>query len=276
VNLPGTLAWQEALAQVPGAGTCTALDVQRLAGGTANATYRVTTGEGVFVVRLHEAYVLDLGVDRRREAVLHAAAASAGLASRILAADPLGRYLVTQFLEGAPWQAVDFDSETRLWALARTLRALHALPAPPVPPLDLAGLLERHVAQLAAQDAAAVQDLLPQVARARDILTRQAQAGRPACIIHGDLAHDNVIGSGQPRLIDWEYAAVADPLADLACLVAYYPQVMGYGAELLRHCGLSESASLPELEDLSGIYRLVSNLWYRRLALARRHPPPAH
>jgi aminoglycoside phosphotransferase (APT) family kinase protein len=270
------VAWQEALAHVPGAGSGAALDVQLLAGGTANATYRVQTRQGTFVVRLHEPYALDLGVDRRREAVLHAAAAAAGLASRILAADPQGRYLVTQFLEGAPWQEIDLEDETRLWALAQTLRALHALPAPRVPPLDLGVLLESHVAQIAAQDAAAVQDLLPQVARARDILTRQAQAGRAACIIHGDLTHSNVIGTGQPRLIDWEYAAVADPLTDLACLVAYYPQLMGHAAQLLRHCGLAESASLPELEDLAGIYRLLSNLWYRRLALARHHPRPAH
>jgi aminoglycoside phosphotransferase (APT) family kinase protein len=274
VKLPDTVAWQEALAQVPGAGG--RLDVQVLAGGTANATYRVKTGQGDFVVRLHQPYVLDLGVDRRREAVLHAAAAAAGLASHILAADPLGRYLVTQFIEGAPWSALDLDDETHLWALAGTLRALHALPAPQVPPLDLAMLLEGHVAQIAAQDAGAVQDLLPQVARAREILVRQGQSGRPACIVHGDLTHSNVIGAGQPRLIDWEYAAVTDPLADLACLVAYYPQLMGRGTELLRRCGLAHSASLPELEELAGIYRLLTNLWYRRLALARRHPRPAH
>ncbi len=41
-------------------------------------------------------------------------------------------------------------------------------------------------------------------------------------------------------------------------------------------CGLADTASLPALEELAGIYRLVSNLWYRRLALARRHLPPAH
>jgi aminoglycoside phosphotransferase (APT) family kinase protein len=276
MNLPDTVAWQEALAHVPGAGSGADLDVQVLAGGTANATYRVQTPQGRFVVRLHEPYVLDLGVDRRREAVLHAAAAAAGLTSGILAADPQGRYLVTQFLEGPPWQEVDFDDEARLWALAQTLRALHALPAPRVSPLDLGALLERHVAQIAAQDAGAVQDLLSQVARARDILARQGEAGRTPCIIHGDLTHSNVIGTGQPRLIDWEYAAVADPLADPACLLAYYPQVMGHAAQLLRRCGLAESASLPELEDLARVYRLLSQLWYRRLALARRHPRPAH
>jgi aminoglycoside phosphotransferase (APT) family kinase protein len=276
VKLPDTLIWQEALAQVPGAGAGGPLDVQVLAGGTANVTYRVRTGQGAFVVRLHEPYDPDLGVDRRREAVLHAAAAAAGLTSHILAADPRGRYLVTGFIEGAPWRAVDLENDTYLWALAGTLRALHALPAPQVPPLDLTMLLEGHVAKLAAQDAGAVQDLLSQVARAREILLRQGQAGRPACIIHGDLSHSNVIGAGQPRLIDWEYAAVTDPLTDLACLLAYYPQLMGHGVELLRRCGLADSASLPELEELAGIYRLLSNLWYRRLALARRHPRPAH
>jgi aminoglycoside phosphotransferase (APT) family kinase protein len=149
------------------------------------------------------------------------------------------------------------------------------LPAPEVPALDLWGLLERHVEQIAAQDVAAARELAPQLARARGILARQADANRPACIVHGDLTHSNMIGPDRPRLIDWEYAAVADPLADLACLVAYYPQVLRHGA-LLQGCGLSAVASLTALEDLAWVYRLLSELWYRRLVLARRHLPPAH
>ena len=31
-----------------------------------------------------------------------------------------------------------------------------------------------------------------------------------------------------------------------------------------------------KLEELAWVYRLLSNLWHRSLALARRHPPPAH
>ena len=166
--------------------------------------------------------------------------------------------------------------ESRLQVLAQTLAALHAVPAPQVPALDLPALLEGHVAQIAAQDAAAARELLPQLARARQILASQAQAARPACIVHGDLTHSNLIGHDRPRLIDWEYAAVADPLADLACLVAYYPEALAHGATLLQCCGLSGSASLAALADLAWVYRLLSNLWYRRLALARRHPPPAH
>jgi aminoglycoside phosphotransferase (APT) family kinase protein len=268
--------WEEALGQVPGAESGADIQVQALAGGTTNATFRVQTPAGRFVVRLHEPYTLDLGVDRKREAVLHAAAAAAGLASRVLAADPAGRYLVTEFLDAAPWREADLADEKRLWALAHTLRELHALPAPKVAPVELRTLLERHLAQIGAQDGAAAQGLRPQVARALDILARQADADRPACVVHGDLSHANVMGTGQPRLIDWEYAAVADPLRDLACLAAYYPPVLAHGTALLRRCGLPGSVTLAVLEELAWVYRLLSNMWYRRLELARRHPPPAH
>jgi thiamine kinase len=276
VNFQNTVAWQQALAQVPGAGSADAVDVQALAGGTTNAIFRVRTGQGDFVVRLHEPATADLGVDRRREAVLHTAAAAAGLAPRILAVDPGGRFLVTDFLDESPWRAVDMGDASRLQVLAHTLARLQALPAPEVPALDLPALLEAHVAQIVAQDAAAAGELLPQLARARNILARQADAARPTCIVHGDLTHSNLIGRDPLRLIDWEYAAVGDPLADLACLVAYYPAVLAQGPTLLRGCGLSGSASVPALQDLAWVYRLLSNLWYRRLALARRHPPPAH
>jgi aminoglycoside phosphotransferase (APT) family kinase protein len=276
VNPPSGAAWQQALSQVPGAESGADIEVHALAGGTSNATFRVRTRAGRFVVRLHEPYTLDLGVDRRREAVLHAAAAAAGLASRVLAADPAGCYLVTEFLDGAPWRAADFADENRLWALAQTLCELHALPPPEVPRLELPALLKRHLEQLAAHDAAAVQELRPQVARALEILARQADADRPPCIVHGDLSHANLIGAGPPRLIDWEYAAVADPLMDLACLAAYYPPVLAHATPLLRRCGLPGSVTFQVLEDLAWVYRLLSNLWYRRLELARRHPPPAH
>lgn len=271
------MIWQEALGRVPGAEAGADVEVRALAGGTTNATFQVRTRAGRFVVRLHEPYALDLGVDRKREAVLHAAAATAGLASAVLAADPAGRYLVTEFLDGAPWRADELAQEQRLWALAQTLSELHALPAPEVVPrVELGVLLERHLAVIGAQDGAAARELGPQLARASGILARQADAGRPACIVHGDLSHTNMFGAGQPRLIDWEYAAVADPLLDLACLAAYYPPVLAHGTTLLRRCGLSASATLPVLEDLAWVYSLLSDLWYRRLELARRHPPPAH
>lgn len=275
MNVQDSPLWQEALAHVPGIEVGAKTDVQALAGGTTNATFRVGTALGRFVLRLHEPYSLELGIDRRREAILHAVAAGAGLASPIIAADPQGRFLIAEYLPGETWSARDLEDDDRLQALVRTLVHLHSLPAPVVAPLDVQGLLEGHARAIAVQDPGAVRELEPQLAAARDTLARVADADRRPCIVHGDLSHTNMIGAAQPRLIDWEYAAVADPLMDLACLAAYYPQVLGDGTALLRHCGLPLSVG-PELADLARVYGLLSNLWYRRLALARRHLPPAH
>jgi aminoglycoside phosphotransferase (APT) family kinase protein len=236
----------------------------------------VQTAEGPFVIRLHEPFTLDLGVDRLREALLHRIAADAGIASRILAADPQGRYLVTEFVEGTAWRAVDLEDEAHLRNLAQVLAQLHSLPAPQVLPLDLRALLDRHVVQLGAQEPGLATLWSPEIDRAREILLRQAAAGRPACIVHGDLSHSNLIGAGRPHLIDWEYATVGDPLADLACLAAYYPAVLNHGPLLLEECGLASSATVEALAELAHVYRVLSNLWYRRLALAGRHPPPAN
>ncbi len=274
-------AWEsplgrEALAQVPGAQASGDPLLMPLAGGTANATFRVATSAGAFVVRLHEPYTAELGVDRRREAALHTAAAAAGLASRVIAADPAGRYLISEFLDGQPWQVADLEDMLRLRELAHTFGQLHGLPAPEVPALDLAALLDRHVACIASLDLEAGRALGPQLARARDILARQADAGRAACIVHGDPAHSNLIGTGPLRLIDWEYAAVGDPLTDPACLLAYYPQVLPHASLLLEACGLGGAVTVAALTDLARVYRLAADLWHRRLELARRHPPPAH
>jgi hypothetical protein len=62
----------------------------------------------------------------------------------------------------------------------------------------------------------------------------------------------------------------------VACLLAYYPQLLPQAMLLLRTCGLAGSVSLPVLEELAWVYRLLSDMWYRRLTLAPRHPAPAH
>ncbi|HTV78947.1 MAG TPA: choline/ethanolamine kinase family protein [Steroidobacteraceae bacterium] len=267
--------WRRARAQVPGAQAPTGVEVTPLTGGTSNSTFRVVTRDGAFVVRLHDPLGTDLGVDRRREALLQSVAASAGLAGRVIAADPAGRYLVSEFLDGAPWQPGDLEDRTRLRQLGERFGQLHSLAAPVVTPLDLEALLERHAAHIAALEPAAGRLFAPQVVSAREILKRQADAGRAPCILHGDPTHSNFIGT-PPRFIDWEYATVGDPLADLACLLAYYPQILPHARILLDSCGLAARVPLSALQALVSVYRLASDLWWRRLELARRHPPPAH
>jgi thiamine kinase-like enzyme len=64
-------------------------------------------------------------------------------------------------------------------------------------------------------------------------------------------------------LIDWEYAAVADPIFDLACVLAYYPRLQPHAQDLLDSAGLAEAASIPTLLAASALFVLLSFLWYR-------------
>ena len=66
-------------------------------------------------------------------------------------------------------------------------------------------------------------------------------------IVHGDLAHGNVLDGTQLWLLDWEYAQRADPLYDVACALAYYPQARPLGGRsLLAAAGLTGRSSSPE------------------------------
>jgi thiamine kinase-like enzyme len=109
--------------------------------------------------------------------------------------------------------------------------------------------------------------------RADDALRACGSHERAPTLIHGDLHHSNLIGDKRLYLLDWEYAAVTDPLFDLACLIAYYPRAALHATALLRAAGLERDASLEMLEHATWVYVLLSYLWYR----ARRldHAPHA-
>jgi thiamine kinase-like enzyme len=75
-------------------------------------------------------------------------------------------------------------------------------------------------------------------------------------------------------LLDWEYGAVADPLIDLACLLAYYPLAEAHTGVLLDASGLAEQVSPQMLAAATWLCVLVSYFWYRVRRLTR--PVSAH
>lgn len=57
----------DVLSRVPGADTAVPLQVESLTGGLTNRSFRVTTSQGRYVVRLGTAYDSLLAIDRRAE-----------------------------------------------------------------------------------------------------------------------------------------------------------------------------------------------------------------
>jgi len=235
----------------------------RLAGGTMNATYRVETSAGRFVVRVHNASASALGANHEREARLHAAAAAAGLAPALIHVDPRFAFMIMEQVPGPTWVAEDFGRADRLGQLGAALRSLHSVPAPTVAPFDLEASLTRLAARLTGRSPADAPDVEQLMDRARTELRLTGSSQRPATIVHNDLYHGNLIGSDRLYLVDWEYAAVADPLLDLACVLAYYPQAIPQRDTLMDSSGLGRVASREMLSAATWLFVLVSWFWYR-------------
>jgi thiamine kinase len=258
---------REALQHVPG--VTPAARISAIAGGAVNSSFLIETTAGRFVLKLHEPIGAVLGVDHVREAHLQSAAAAAGIAPRVVHVDSQQRFMVTHYVEGKVWSAADFDDCSKVRRLGNTLRRVHAV-TPPVPaPLDPAAQLQNFASQIAR---AAPEDG-PQLARTIDdaeiSLRECGTAGRAPALIHSDPHHSNIIETaGSLILIDWEYAAVGDPLFDLACVLAYYPQAASHTLELLEAAGLAHEATPTMLQHAVRVYELLNSLWERARGLA--------
>jgi aminoglycoside phosphotransferase (APT) family kinase protein len=256
-----------ALAHVPGlAPGETPVAVESLAGGLANRSLLVTTRAGRFVVRTRERPHI-LGIDaHRREAHLQRLAAGAGLAPGIVWASDHGDVLVTEYVAGRVWSAHDMQDPSGLRRLCAAWRALRALPLPEFEPFDGVATAKRYRDTIVATDA----DDARHLDAAADEAVRLARAiraeGRAPTIVHGDPHHSNVVDDGaRVKLIDWEYAALADPLVDPGCLLAYYPAARTFAARLLEWSGLSAVADVAALDRVRRLYELLSLLWARAL-----------
>jgi len=252
--------------------------IEALPAGTTNVAFRIATPEGEYVVRLHDLRGNDLGADHVREARLQAVAAQAGIAPAIVYADPTHRFMITEFVRGSTWRTDDMGHLPNLQRLGATLQTLHGLPIPAgIAPYDLATTLAQLHARLtvAAPGDRVLFDQLLEQAQWR--LIRAASGERASTVIHSDLHHTNIVEAGRLVLIDWEYAMVADPLYDLACVLAYYPGAAPHAGELLKAAGLQREASVEMLDSASWLYLLLGYWWYRawRLGAAESPAEPA-
>jgi aminoglycoside phosphotransferase (APT) family kinase protein len=160
-----------------------------------------------------------------------------------------------------------------LRSLGQRLRVLHAVAPPAIPaydPLVTAGRYADSIIRSDAGEAGRIQMLL---ANGRVSLARSGWGNRPAAIVHGDLHHGNVLTADRVYFIDWEYAQVADPMHDLACILAYYPRAVTHGGLLLEAAGLDVTGATPAmLDELTNVFTLVNYLWFRARRVSRSVP----
>jgi len=265
---------EEALTRVPGWDPSSGLLPSPLQSGKHNRAFRVQTRAGDFVVRLQAPGAGVLGVDRARESTLSALAAAHGIAPALVYAEPDGLCSITQFVCGEVWSPARMREPAALRRLAEALRSLHSIPTPEVAPFDVLALMRQHCERLGKADPAHGRSLEHLLRAAESQYESIGGSTRRPSIVHNDLHHSNIIDGGGLILIDWEYAAVTDPLFDLACVLAYYPETQTMGAMLLEHSGLASSATVAMLRTAAALFRTLNELWARVGRLGSRKSEP--
>jgi len=244
-----------------------------IGGGKVNHSYLVRTRRGRFVVRLNENSSADPGLDRDRELALHTAAAAAGIAPQVVYAAPDRSCLITDYVDGRLWTPHYFTRMRDLRSLGQRLRSLHSLTPPAVARFDPLAAARRYADIIIRSDPDEAGRIGFLLASAGEAQARAGSERRGAAIVHSDLHHGNVLTADRVYFIDWEFAQVADPLLDLACVMTYYPRAVPHGALLLEAAGLADTGTTPEmLAELTNVFTLLTYLWYRARRVARTVP----
>ena len=270
---PGLLPPATALLRVPGLESgAPALRVERLTGGIVNDSWRVDSARGRFVLRIAGAVAQRPGVDRGRERTIHDFAAHAGFAPRVLLWDEADGVQVREFLDGRTWGEGDLLDPRQLRRLGERLARLHAFEPPAgVAAFDPAACAQQYLRQIESSGASTA--VAAAVAAAVRSAAERVDARRSRLApIHGDLGHANVLDGERLWLLDWEYAQAADPLYDVACVLAYCAAARPYAQLLLQVAGLAGADGDGTLDEAIRVYDGLTWLWHRARGTGVRAP----
>ena len=194
-------------------------ECRALTGGLNNRCFELRHDAQRYLLRIRPASdgaaLLDAGLELE---LLHAIAA-AGIGPAVRAGDAANGLLISEFLAVAqPWNPGTVSHAGNIERLARLLRRLHAVEFE-LPAFSLHAILERYFAGLETAGAD------PELAHWRHelgVLARwYGERFEAATVCHNDLVSDNILDDGRKLwLIDFEYAACAHPILDLANLIA--------------------------------------------------------
>jgi thiamine kinase-like enzyme len=168
-----------------------------------------------YVLRLPGTDTHLLGISREVERDATLAAAAVGVGPEVIAFVRPQGYLLTRYIEGDALSGEAMHRADTLGRVADALRSVHAGPAIPgrFVPIRIVAAYRR-----LARDRGVVTPAQYEPSRAiadRVGLALRATAGELAPC-HNDLVSTNFIDDGRRvRIVDWEYAAMGDPIFDL-------------------------------------------------------------
>jgi thiamine kinase-like enzyme len=191
------------------------LEVSALAGGLTNRNYKVTTEDGVYVVRVSGRATGALAIDRDHEYRNSVIAAASGVGAPVVQYLPELAVLVIGYIEGRTFTDADFTVPGVVERVAASCRRLHG-GGRFVNDFDMFAI-QRGYLQVVRDNGYRLPDgylgYAPHVERIRAAL---AVAPEPTVACNNDLLAGNFIDDGERiRLIDYEYSGNNDPCFEL-------------------------------------------------------------
>ena len=228
--------------------------VEPLPGGITNANFKVDLGSQSVVVRVPGNNTDVLGIDRAIEVAANRVAAAVGVAPEVVAVDAETGCILTRFVEGRPIPMAELATEPTLGAVIATLVRVHS-----------AGKVDaefNHFQVIRSYhdearrrgvtepfDYGQVSSVLERIETARPF--------KASVLGHNDLLNANMLHDGSVRILDWEYAGMADPFFDLANLSVNNELGSGCDEAILQHYfGAADESKLATL----GLMKLVSEM----------------
>lgn len=191
------------------------VSVSELSGGLTNTNHLVEAGEDRYVVRIPGASTELLAVDRANERHNAAAAATTGVAPRVLEVLEDVDVTVIEYIEGTTMSSERLRDRESTPRIASSLRRLHAGPRF-LKDFDMFRLIEFYLDVCAEHDVRIPESFREQQADVAAI--ERALGARPLSTVpcHNDLLAENYIDDGsQLWIVDFEYSGNNDPTFEL-------------------------------------------------------------
>ena len=196
--------------------TCQPTLCRRLPGGQSNQTFLLDAGNTQLVLRLGLAGAELLGVDRRTELQILLVAAEAGLAPKLLHAEPGSGLLVTAYVEGIKPDQSLFATPQWQTMLSISIHSLRELSVN-LAPYPYRQQMDSYWQQLSVAEHPGIEQQYLNAISALDLLEASTAT---LSLVHHDLNAENLlIVHDQLMLLDWEYAGRGYTIMDDVALL---------------------------------------------------------
>ncbi|MCF7354791.1 phosphotransferase [Vibrio sp. CK2-1] len=244
-------------------------DIQPLQGGLTNQCWKITTSCGRhYVWRPHSISTQSFSINRSNEFEVLNVLEGFALSPNVQALLPQG--LLVEWVDGVTLMGQ--HNETLSLLVVKCLVYLHQYPLPQnhsLPIFDYQSCIENYWQALPSQQQTQrYQQWFERFYQQYDELKNRTESILPPCLCHFDLGSYNIIQKPDLELvvIDWEYAAMASPVVDLATTILAEQLSVEESVECYRELSrldIDKSQFIAIVEEWLPYLRFMALLWHQ-------------